>query len=107
MVAPTGRGGPGRGQGRSRTSLRTLADSIGKEIAAHAKMFGPEPVDIVVEGLAIERCACGALSHRGYRIVAHRHEALPEPDAQGNLYPIVGSREVPGQPARHNGKCNG
>ena len=98
-------GVPNPNAGRNLTSLRPLADTILAEIAKLAAMFS-DPVDCTVQGLEIERCACGAVGWSDFDIVAQRHEALSAPDAQGNLYPILGRVGVKGRQAQHAKRCS-
>lgn len=110
MAGVKGRSGrrPGStpGPGRKRTSLRQLGDSIGDEIRNFVSMLG-ESADITVGNVEIVRCACGAISISDYWLLAHAHNPLPEPDEQGNIYPLLGRVDVKGTKPQHSKRCKG
>lgn len=110
MAGVKGRSGrkPGSppGPGRNRTSFRTVADDIAVEVKRFTAMFS-DAVDIIVEDVEIRRCACGAISVASYRLLAYRHDALPEPDNEGNFYPLLGEMEMTGTKSQHSRKCTG
>lgn len=110
MAGVKGRSGQRKGSppgpGRKRTSFRQLGDSIGDEIAKFVSMLG-ESADITVGNIEIVRCACGAISISDYWLLAHAHSPLPEPDEQGNIYPLLGRVDVKGTKPQHRKNCKG
>lgn len=106
MAGVKGRSGKHGKQGRKRTSFRQLGDGIGDEIAKFVSMLG-ESADITVGNIEIVRCACGAISISDYWLLAHAHSPLPEPDSDGNIYPLLGRVDVKGTKPQHRKNCKG
>lgn len=93
MAGVKGRSGMHGRQGRTTTSVRPLADQIGKLFEALSQKY--PGLILQAEYLEIERCpGCGCISWQPYEITANNSE-----------FEVVGREQVAGNPAQHSKNC--